>query len=283
MLYQAKAAGAEVRKIVSSNPSDFFSVHKQFEDGFTVINDQKMIYIGNEKKGILPFGIHLKDSDYRKISQQKNNKCQFERNGDFLYLIDRSFEVEVTAEILYYGLNQRNKIRPDSLKQKIYQLTKFEKTISIGFELERKDSVPAFKKLFSSNRSELAKGLLYYLGRGSGVFPAGDCFLIGLMAVDQLFPIFSRDFYQLLIAFLGDKKWTTVIANAYLEYAGKKQFSSSINSVIAGLIEPEVNWHGKINELRSIGSRPAGDILAGIIAGANIYLEKLETIEYNKS
>lgn len=279
MLYQAKAAGAEIEKIITTNPSGNFLVHSQSKDGFTLVSHKKLIYIGNENRGILPFGIHLQAADYEVISRKKNKSCQFEKQGNQLYLVDQAFEVEIPAEIIYKGGLPCNQIQPIQLRRRIEQLNCLPQFASVGFEAERNDSIPSFQKLLSVNKTELAKGILYYLGRGSGIFPAGDSFLIGLMAVDQILPILTGDFYKLLLGFLADKKWTTTMANTYLKYACKKRFSSSINAVLASLTDSRISWTLKMDELIKLKNSIADDTLAGIIAGMNVYLEKVETNE----
>lgn len=279
MLYQAKAAGAEIENIVATNPSGNFLVHSQLQDGFTLISHKKLIYIGNENKGILPFGIHLKDSDYKAISRKKKNSCQFEKQGDRLYLVDQAFEVEIPAESIYDGLLPQNQIHAMQLRRRIEQVNSWSQVTSLGFEAEIEGSIPSFQKLLSANRTDMAKGILYYLGRGAGEFPAGDSFLIGLIAVDQIFTIFTNDFYKILLGFLADKKWTKPMSNTYLKYACRKRFGSSINAVLKLIIDQRLSRTVNFAELKRIKNSITDETLAGIIAGMNVYLRKIGNTE----
>ncbi|AXG38070.1 oxamate carbamoyltransferase subunit AllH family protein [Enterococcus gilvus] len=274
MIYRAIAAGAEVENIVSTNSSKSFSVDRQFENGFTLTNKEQLLYVGNDKKGVLPFGIHLNHSDYQAICEKKIRNCQFERQKDQLYLIDSFFEVMISEKIFYHGTPKAMTVNSVQLKQKIFQLEREELLLGSEFKGEREGTVPAFQKLLSLSPTNRAKGILYYLGRGEGIFPSGDCFLIGLMAVDQVVSIFTNDFYLLLRSFLVQKKWTTALSNTYLNYACKRTFGSFVNSAIDGLVGNDGNWKVKIEELKNLGESSASDILAGMVAGANVYLSK---------
>lgn len=276
MIYQAIAAGSEIENIVSKKEEGKFHVHHRFTNGFTLMNNNQIIYIGNDKKGVLPFGIHLDNLDYQTIRKQKTPVCQFKQYEGLNYLVDRTFEVEIPTNIFYKETLGLSSINPSDLRQKVYQIETYNLVDDNQFEGERKGTVPAFQKLLSDEPINQAKGILYYLGRGNGDIPSGDCFLIGLIAMDRFFQFLPKNFYLLLESFLIDKKWTTILGNTYLSNACKRNFGSSINSAVKGVICNSDNWGINVLVLNNLGHSISSAILSGMIAGINIYLNSID-------
>ncbi len=274
MLWKAKTIGQTIEEIsTAAASSTSFQLHSRFANGFNLSSQHQLIYVGNDRKGTIPFGIHLSAADFDQIGTI-HRPFYFERQRDSWLLTNQEYQIDLQTSKSFDG--RLNRIKPENLKEKMAALSTYELRTGMDFSAELAGASPVFQRLFSTERTSLTKSFFYYIGRGIGLTPSGDDFLIGLLAIDQVFQFLSADFRPVLLELAAEGKWTTSVSNAYLTCACNNQFSSLIKNTIDALDGSLQNWQQAITDLADSGSTSGCDTLAGILAGANLYLRKGE-------
>ncbi|MBO1305931.1 DUF2877 domain-containing protein [Enterococcus sp. 669A] len=266
--------GPIIEDVCRNAADSSFYLHSTFANGFNLMNDQQLVFIGHDSKGAVPFGIHLSADDFNQVKQLSERVYHFEKDTEQYCIVGKQSRILLKSESLYdSSLEPTFEIDQQIFKRNIQLLRTRTLATGLAFEEEINGTSIPFQNLFSAKKAEVAKGIFYYIGRGIGLTPSGDDFLVGLLAMDQLFSILPQDFRGILASLAAEGKWTTVVSNAYLASACNNQFSSLVKNAAAALVN-SVAWPQAAAELEASGSTSGCDTLAGILAGANLYLNK---------
>lgn len=114
-----------------------------------------------------------------------------------------------------------------------------------GFEIALKDFI-AFsssvlfdhsKGLFSKNRTAQESAITYLVGRGKGLTPSGDDFLIGWLLIQQLYQEATLS-NQLILEKAQSPFYTTDVSRHYLKQASQSRFSHGLLQLVDYFVNP---------------------------------------------
>ncbi|WP_066067635.1 DUF2877 domain-containing protein [Neobacillus soli] len=263
-------------------------VHSIFKNGFNIKMDDSLVFIGNKKNGLLPFGIHLLEEDtLRAVSVVNNGETVF-WNAE-----TNSLEFRAMSISLDKGKSFKNELSP--LKNNRVLEASFERLCSqlttvdalTGLDVDIKLFLNRFndvgeKKWFasesylvmlievvmSSDHYLIEKTLRFFLGRGKGLTPSGDDMIVGLLAFDATSHFISALFYKQLSELLESEPITTDVSREYLRYAIRHEFGSTVTELVNSLASGDNSTFNKaFQNLLEVGHSSGLDTLFGILIG----------------
>ncbi|MDI2586920.1 DUF2877 domain-containing protein [Psychrobacillus sp. NEAU-3TGS] len=274
-------------------------VHSRFANGFNIKIEDSLIFIGNNKNGLLPFGIHLQEEDTLRAVSSVNNGDPVTWNKK-----NNSIELPRVTISIEKGNSFKNELTTldstaifkASFEQFCSQLVKIEN--HTGLDVSFKEFL---NKLFAAgeqswlgaeaylillmeaaeSRDEdlLEKVLRYFLGRGQGLTPSGDDMIVGMLAFDAVSPTLSTSFYKKVSELIEGESITTDVAREYLRYALKQEFSSTVSNLVNALADGNApNFEKVLYDLVEVGHSSGLDTVLGILIGMLAFRKtKIET------
>ncbi|TQS74901.1 DUF2877 domain-containing protein [Ornithinibacillus gellani] len=264
-------------------------VHSKFDNGLNVRMGEHLLFIGTTKNGKLPFGIHVKQEALQKLLQHVN---QF----DQVYWIQSTCELQFHEGMIALDIKAASKfnfaIEP-VIHRKVmlehlpalascfiqhtaetglnvlvedYLLHELDGSHAENEVIEKHDALLA---AITTNKTEDAiRVLRYFLGRGKGLTPSGDDYIVGILAVHAATSICSEAFIH-AIQVLLDERITTDVSREYLFYALQGAFSSTVVHVIHELTKKNTknNLQARLEALLSVGHSSGADTVFGILVG----------------
>ncbi|MGX7418749.1 DUF2877 domain-containing protein [Carnobacterium gallinarum] len=264
------------------NENNHWRLHSRFDNGINFVNQQnELLFIGSDKNGELPFAIHLTYLELTKLKKQITaESCLYFKDDCFYDQTNPTVQVTLTNCLTYQTTLLQTKL---PLKQEqMNGLINLAKTCSLknGFDTALPTSLKAvmegnnplkhaFQQLLSTDASEIEAGLRYYVGRGVGLTPSGDDFLVGLFCLQQAYSILDQQVNQILTNLLYGEQLTTDIGKAYLLAALKGQFSTTLLQLIEELTTGNDQQKLTIifNKLIQNGHTSGVDTATGLLAG----------------
>ncbi len=275
-------------------------VHSRFTNGFNINMGDSLVFIGNNKNGLLPFGIHLLDDNIGWAVSSVNNgdPATWNRNTNSIELpgisisleLGKSFKNELTA------LKSRS-VFETSFERFCLQLMKIEEQTGLDVSIHNflnkvhiardqkwMDVEPylilLIKAARSSDEALIEKVLRYFLGRGKGLTPSGDDMIVGLLAFDAVSRFLSTPFYQKLSALIEGESITTDVAKEYLRYALKQEYSSTVSDMVNILASGNAsNFEKVFQNLLGVGHSSGLDTLFGILIGMLVFKNLKDQLE----
>ncbi|MFJ5713924.1 DUF2877 domain-containing protein [Neobacillus sp. NPDC093127] len=263
-------------------------VHSIFKNGFNIKMEDSLVFIGNKKNGLLPFGIHLLEEDTLRAVSVVNN-------GETVFWNPRTNSLEFSSLSISLEKGHRFKNELTSLKNNQVFDISFEKLCSqlttveelSGLDVDINQFLQRFndigeKKWFapesylvmlievvmSSDHYLIEKTLRFFLGRGKGLTPSGDDLIVGLLAFDATSHFISALFYQQLSELLESEPITTDVSREYLRYAIRHEFGSTVTELVNALASGDDSTFNKaFQNLLEVGHSSGLDTLFGILIG----------------
>lgn len=224
--------------------------HSCFQHGMNLQFGEDLLFIGDNLKGVVPFGIHLSLEDYqyiRKNVQYGVDQIQFNRKEKVLTIGNQKLYIS-------YKKVYRDKIQSKTIQQSL-QLLEVDLPLTVpGLSFDE-------ELVQTQNDSDIVYQLI---GRGLGLTPSGDDFLVGLMALNQQVQLLSHEFFSTLEKLLMTD-CTTEVSKQYLKAALKKDFSSALINVLNS--RSSVEYSQYVSRLLYVGSTSGRDMLEGILWG----------------
>lgn len=263
-------------------------VHSIFNNGFNIKMDDSLVFIGNNKNGLLPFGIHLQGEDtFKAVSIVKNGETVFwntTKNSlelpTFAISLDKGNSFKNNVSII-----TNNRVFETGFERLCSQLSLIKVLTGLDVDIHQflqKYNFTGEKKWIGAephvitlievaitNDSYLIEKVLrYFLGRGKGLTPSGDDMIVGLLAFDAIANFISASFYQQLSKVLESEPITTDVSREYLRYALKHEFSSTVSDMVNTLtIGDGSNIDRAFRNLLGVGHSSGLDTLFGILIG----------------
>lgn len=237
-----------------------WTYHSYFKHGFNLKYGENLIFIGDADLGIVPFGIHLTSADFNqlksclnwqqdKLSSQK--EC-LEIGGN---LLDLTSAVELEIKRPTFDSRRLN-------QEFFVDFQPFQRQGGLKFMeiLDWSTSETFLKPNHPSSRA--TKTFVEKLiGRGLGLTPAGDDFIIGILAINYAQPFLPAHFPVVLKSYVK-ADYTTDVANSYLVAALDESFSSLVLAVLAELNSPQLAR--ALARLSQSGSTSGNDTIMGM-------------------
>lgn len=274
-------------------------VHSRFSNGFNIQMGNSLIFIGNKKNGLLPFGIHLREEDTSfAVSSIMNN--EFVKWNESKNSIEFS-NVSITLE---KGKPFNNELIPmksrQTFERSFHQFTSLLMNVNVKTGLDV--SINKFLKKFenvgnhewdevetfiiklieaaiSNDEMLMDKVLKYFLGRGQGLTPSGDDTIVGFLAFDAISHFLSEKFYDKISKKIEGESITTDVAREYLRYALRREYSSTVTNVVNSIASGNKELEMHFKKLLGVGHSSGLDTLLGILIGM-LTFEKMNNTEY---
>ena len=241
-MYEPRALGTNVLKLIQ--PGRTYIIHSLFDHGLNLqVDHQDLIYLGDDLKGIVPFGIHLEHNDFKRLKKTLKKDSPVAVSVGVLKIADEL--IQLTKVVEY---NNFLTIQEASLKEPVII------TGVTGLDFLPAQTFYAEHNMFDLDNLE--QWLKMLIGSGQGLTPAGDDFLIGALAINAIKPFLPVGFNEIVTKLLA-KGYTTDVSKAYLKSALNQQFSSIVKKVVSK--SPHA-----IKELSASGSTSGVDTLSGI-------------------
>lgn len=278
----------EIFGLLSGAPEIF--LHSIFENSFNIKINKIIVNISANTKILPPYGIILNRLDFlylkkeidREKLEMKITEDQIQINNILLsiqdkdgsyssnirindHIISRSMVDSLKAYIILFGKENGFDIdNEEILNNMLYgQESNFKEQAHISAFV---DKLKQLRLFFKNDKGDL-EIVKYFLGRGRGLTPSGDDFLVGTMAI-----LYSMELYRtpiLKIRALITKNigvYTNDISEQFLLLATEGKFSSNIIELIEMLNNREKNINA-INDVLKYGGTSGTDIMLGIIWG----------------
>ncbi|MEC0180103.1 DUF2877 domain-containing protein [Paenibacillus peoriae] len=290
---------AELTAFLSRRPVG--RVHSIFENGINLAMEDALIFIGTTKNGRVPFGIHMGQESVRRLRFYV--KCNDEvvvRTPDMLQFYRPKYPMTLDlsqATPFHYEIRARHYCSFRDL----FHVDTLVKTcltwgVPTGLDVEWnrflvKDYRPddpqyttirhaeqLLDALLSGEVRAIETPLRYFLGRGPGLTPSGDDFLIGLLAVHRLTGAFHPAFLTILHHILETEAITTDVSKAYLLHALHGRFSDKVTRVLNAMVMKDAAYfQTRLALLLQTGHSSGIDTVFGI-ANAIMALRRYEHV-----
>jgi hypothetical protein len=272
-------------------------VHSIFANGFNIKMGDSLIFIGNQKNGLLPFGIHLTPVDTsRVVSLIKNNETVYWNEET------STLEFSEMTISLKKGCSFKNEVYPITRNVLYKDNLSTIKALLIpndqptGLDIYINEFLCKYEEGFDKNLSEgeqyvlwlidavltndqflIEKTLRFFLGRGKGLTPSGDDLLVGLLAFDSVTNFISVAFYEKISDLVEKESITTDVSKEYLRYSLRHEFSSTVTDVVnaLGSDTPVLDLEA-FERLLVVGHSSGLDTLFGILVGMLGYRKFIE-------
>lgn len=269
----AKLAASELFKALKEDEA--YRIHSQFESGCNLALPPFLCFIGNKNEALVPYGILLDKEDLPVFLEQAASSGCFRWNEKERALYLDSIRLCLKNTRIYSSFIQKKDYSIDR-----EGLSMFERLIdwnlptgfgeSIGsFLMTEKKEVEELYQVFIKPKEEAEKTIKRWIGRGRGLTPSGDDFLMGLLYMDRICPILEMPFLQSLKTLI-DHQYTTDISGHYYHCALEGYFNYVLVELLDALIQKNSPQMKRcIDRIKMIGSTSGCDMLSGMAAGVN--------------
>ncbi|RHW34658.1 DUF2877 domain-containing protein [Lysinibacillus yapensis] len=263
-------------------------IHSRFANGFNIKLGDSLVFIGTNKNGLLPFGIHLGEAETRTAVSSVNNSDSAVWNQKTNSLEFQTFTISLEKAKQYKTV--LTKLKSEQVFDRSFELFYSHlKTINeqTGLDVSIRDFIDKFqadceqnwlgvesylimliKAAKTSDELLMDKALRYFLGRGNGLTPSGDDMIVGLLAFDAVSGFLSTRFYEKLSELIEGESITTDVAKEYLRYALKQEYSSTVSDMVNALASGnDSNFKQVFRNLLGVGHSSGLDTLMGILIG----------------
>ena len=275
IIYAKSAAKTTIERLNEEN-----KVHSIFKNGINILGRDGLVFIGTDKNGQLPFGIHLDEKDIKNLIKIDNGDI-FKFNKDLKVLSTRNMIMDLNLADLYNSKLPKNK---ESIGHKelnyLFQSIR-EMNLVTGLDMTIEDILLDNKGLIyklknsivSKNEEQIREVLRTIIGRGKGLTPSGDDLLIGLLWINEVINICSKEFLNSLEWLVFQGGLTTDVSVNYYKSAFLGDYSSNLIGLSYGLIEFNKGMIKSILEdIIQYGHTSGIDVLSGIALGLNIII-----------
>ncbi|MFV0241884.1 MAG: DUF2877 domain-containing protein [Lacrimispora sphenoides] len=269
----AKLAASELFDALKKDEA--YRIHSQFESGCNLALPPFLCFIGNKNEALVPYGILLDKEDLPVLLKQAASSSCFRWDEKERTLYSDSIRLCLKNTRKYSSFIQKRDYSIDC-----EGLSMFERLIdwnlptgfgeSIGsFLMTEKKEVEVLYQAFSKPKEEAEKTIKRWIGRGRGLTPSGDDFLMGLLYMDRICPILEMPFLQSLKALI-DHQYTTDISGHYYHCALEGYFNYVLVELLDALIQKSsLQMKMCIGRIKMIGSTSGCDMMLGMAAGVN--------------
>ncbi len=252
-----------------------YRIHSQFESGWNLVLSPFLCFIGNKNEALVPYGILLDKEDLPVFLEQAASSGCFRWNEKERSLYSDSIRLCLKNTRLYSSFIQKRHYPIDHEGLSMFErlidwnlLTGFGESMGTFLTTEKKE-VEELYQAFSKPKEEAEITIKRWIGRGRGLTPSGDDFLMGLLYIDRICPILEMPFLQSLRV-LTDLQYTTDISGHYYHCALEGYFNYVLVELLDALIQknsPQIKMC--IDRIKMIGSTSGCDMMLGMAAGIN--------------
>ena len=272
IIYAKSLSNSIIKKLDKYN-----KVHSIFQSGINIETKGGLIFIGEDKNGRLPFGIHLDEKDIRELLKL-DNKTIFTFNKDLKLLQTSEYIIDLNKSIIYSSKLPRDKgkICYEKLKYLLTSIIEMDLTTGLDIKLEdilgnKLEIISKLKDSMESKDEQVIKNALRpIIGRGRGLTPSGDDLLIGLLWINEIVPVLSKAFLNVLQSLILEGDLTTDVSLNYYKSAFIGDYSSNLIYLACELISfDRGKIKSRLKDIVQYGHTSGIDLLTGIALGVD--------------
>lgn len=250
-------------------------VHSLFENGINLAMGDTLIFVGTAKNGRLPFGIQMGQESVNRLRRHVRRDDTIVAEGaDTIHFLhpDGPLSLDLAQAVPF-----QYEIRSDRYHdvRDLFHEHEFLKAClawgvptGLGVEWDRflaneyrpdepqyavvRQAVQLLDALLSGMVQAVEAPLHYFLGRGPGLTPSGDDFLVGVLAVHKLTRAFHPECVAVLRHMVEREAITTDVSRAYLLHALHGRFSDKVTRVMNAMIMEDIGDMEDIVEIEEI-------------------------------
>lgn len=266
-------AASELLKAL--NEGEAYRVHSRFESGCNLALPPFLCFIGNKNNALVPYGILLNKGDLPVFMEQAASSACFRWDEKEKTLYSDSIRLCLKNSRIYSGLIRKKEYSIDRegldmleglIDRKLP--TGFGESIGSFMETKKKE-IGELYEAFSKPRGEALKVIKKWIGRGMGLTPSGDDFLMGLLYMNRIYPVLETPFLQDLKTLI-DYQYTTDISKHYYICAFEGYFNGDLAELTDALVQKNALLMERcISRIRMIGSTSGCDMILGMAAGVH--------------
>ncbi len=257
-----------------------YKIHSVYKSGFNILVDNQLCFIGNKRNMLLPYGILISVIDIQAmLTKIDPNTTTFRWEKESKSFGAKEISIYCNESIIFTSkmsegevLNKKEQLKSNSKYINMEWDTGFDKKIKELRICENAEIRSLYNEVQGDalNQYEMLKK---FVGKGRGLTPAGDDFLIGLLWVNQINPFATKEFI-LELERLFKNKQTTVVSVHYYMAAYKKLYNGALLNLEKGLIlGREEILQESVEQLRTMGDTSGIDLLAGITTTIDFLVE----------
>ncbi|WP_242069835.1 DUF2877 domain-containing protein [Paenibacillus dendritiformis] len=234
-------------------------VHSIFENGINLAMGDALIFVGTTKNGRQPFGIHMERESVNRLRRHVRLDDTVVTEGpDTIRFLHPAGPLTLDLAQAAPFLDEIRSDRYHRVRDR-FHVNEFLKTClawgvptGLGVEWDRflandyRPDEPQYAVVRQADQLldalltgevEAAEGpLRYFLGRGPGLTPSGDDFLVGVLAVHKLTGAFHEACVAVLHHMVEREAITTDVSRAYLLHALHGRFSGKVTRVMNAMV-----------------------------------------------
>lgn len=266
-----KIINAIADQSIATLPAGEWHVHSEFEHTFNLSNKDDLrliLMLANQDKN-LPGGIILPKGDFGELKKQL---------PDIKQIVLTSHGINIQTKWDYWHIIFANEFQTKLIlqplqKNRITQFLKVSQKVNFqtGFDYPFKRFLTADSSPFTDqiqglmNSDALNESLNFFIGRGRGLTPAGDDFILGWSLIEQL----TKENDQLKATVeqkINSNEFTTDISRSYLSWMRQGYFSRALLDIVDYL---SGKWSDDrierlLNNATNYGNTSGIDTIAGI-------------------
>lgn len=261
------------------NDAKIGKFHSVFKTTFNVKLGNQLIHFGREGMPLSAFGCLLKKTDMDAILEEgipgdlvryRNGKLTFYTRHHILTVPFGNFE-DVDLTIPFQPID-RSQIRESLLFQHLQKI-EFWSQIGLPPDPILKNHVFALESASQLSNEELEEILPYFVGRGNGLTPGGDDFLVGITMARKAFE--KTEQWDAAVRAALQKRNTTDISLAYYNAT----FSGYVSELFCVLVR-SLSWKSEsdiedmIGLVRQYGHTSGTDTLFGFFTGLKLLINE---------
>lgn len=294
MIIEPLYLSKEIFGILSVNSE--ISLHSLFSSSLNFKIGERIINVSINRQILPPYGIILHEDDFRNIKHEvESDKLQLEIVGKEIYI--NNIKINLSNSDKVYSsrmIKSKDKMPNSNIKKLTRNLLSLGR--KNGFDIENElmlniilnENIPINESLddhlileFHSKLQLLLEFFMdggtedilkYFIGRGKGLTPSGDDFLVGMLSVFSSYNLFEHNILKLRGFIVNNKGiYTNDISEQFLILSTKGRFSINIIALLNMLNNEEFNDEIMDNVL-DYGGTSGVDIILGIILGYKMIL-----------
>lgn len=283
-----RKVSSDIFKVLDNNYKIY--IHSIFNSSLNLVINEEIINVNYNFDILPPMGITISEDDFYLLKDNIVKKNTIKYNEKSNVIESNNIKIYLVGAREYYSCDLAKKntiINGENIKEIIKTLDI--NNLQCGFNmssidfilnmLEKNESIVSkslniLKRFFVD---ESNKGFEYFIGRGKGLTPSGDDFLVGIISImwayEESFDKKNREIYNYLIENKG--KLTTDISQSYLQNALKGKFSKAVINLVNNL-DSDCLDSNKLDKVIKFGNTSGIDLLLGIIFGYIVIEEKIK-------
>lgn len=235
--------------------------------------NHKPLFIGDMTTSFGPFNLTLDEKSLTKLKESSFIGQQIDLSK---YLSNITAQYIYSTKILLLEINEINNLKnAESLLKAFLLQNEIQNGLGLNINLLATEGINQIRPNEVITEYYLEKLLRFLIGRGTGLTPSGDDFIIGFLALTQTFCQYSvsnNTFNSNLLATLNHivehKTLTTAISHYFIDFALKGYVDFHLIALLDAISTNDLNKQKTVMlDIANYGHTSGIDLLTGVLFG----------------